>query len=104
MMLTHNILPRDKGFRQFYSFYKNFLTRRAEDGPEEKTKLVVGLCYIFFAEILTILTEMLLPHQFCVCALNKPTSLLLLYQQVRGEAPLLYIRGNHRRSHVKRKK
>jgi hypothetical protein len=39
-----------------------------------------------------------------VCALNKPTSLLLLYQQVRGEAPLLYIRGNHRRSHVKRKK
>jgi hypothetical protein len=33
-MLTHNILPRDKGFRQFYSFYKNFLTHRAEDGPE----------------------------------------------------------------------
>ncbi|MGK3751242.1 MAG: hypothetical protein ACI8RD_003542 [Bacillariaceae sp.] len=70
-MLTHNILPRDKGFRQFYSFYKNFLTRRAEDGPEEKTKLVVGLCYIFFAEILTILTEMLLPHQFlCVHSTN----------------------------------
>jgi hypothetical protein len=35
-MLTHNILPRDKGFRQFYSFYTIFLTRRAEDDPEKE--------------------------------------------------------------------